>query len=409
MFINIFDYVNFVNTKMGLQRPFELITDERKNSRIKTQAIFKALFYAISTGHGGLLQADDFCKNSDLRQIASLPKEGICSDSTITRSISTAIVSKVRKLLLISAHSRLSRYANESANLKGLWMAAIDMSSIAGLRSVVCQIVGPDFTVIVDFEPLKEKDNEVEAAKRLIVRVLNQFGNYIDAMVGDGLYTYWFLKLCRIKGVYGVCKTREKDLELVMKAEELVEIYNRYKILEIIKGIDEDGYKRYEMVEFDMRLPGTDLDVRVIKCWEQQLKSKRLKDEFYLITTSPKEKVSIHEVRKMGRDRWMIENRCFRWTSLALNSKHRFCKKGNAPEVLTTLILTVENCLQAYYEYKYRQRWLDKDKKRTLISVMKNLLRTVPKISYVPKAKKREEKLRKPVKVYRPYKKVAQT
>jgi hypothetical protein len=55
-------------------------------------------------------------------------------------------------------------------------------------RGVVCHLIGFDMAVPLDVEMLRPGEGEIIAAKRLLKRVLLNYGRFFDAVVGDALY-----------------------------------------------------------------------------------------------------------------------------------------------------------------------------------------------------------------------------
>jgi hypothetical protein len=55
-------------------------------------------------------------------------------------------------------------------------------------RGVVCHLVGFNIAVPLDAELIRPGEGEIIAAKRLLERVLERYGRFIDAVIGDALY-----------------------------------------------------------------------------------------------------------------------------------------------------------------------------------------------------------------------------
>ena len=53
---------------------------------------------------------------------------------------------------------------------------------------MVCHLIGFDIAVPLDVEMLRPGEGEIIAAKRLLDRVLLDYGRFFDAVVGDALY-----------------------------------------------------------------------------------------------------------------------------------------------------------------------------------------------------------------------------
>ena len=55
-------------------------------------------------------------------------------------------------------------------------------------RGVVCHLVGFDMAVPLDMELIRPGEGEVITAKRLLERVIRNYGRFFDAVTGDALY-----------------------------------------------------------------------------------------------------------------------------------------------------------------------------------------------------------------------------
>ena len=247
-------------------------------------------------------------------------------------------------------------------------------------------MVGIIQQINLDFEPFKEGDNEVEAAKRLFDRVRENWGWLIDLYVVDGLYTQWFINRVlksqrRNKQVNVVVKSREKDLNLTKKVEELIEVNKNFNI-KPSEFIDEGACKEVRFVEFYVDDQALDGKIRVIKVWEQEIKGKKLKDAYYLITTLDKDAACSKLVCKIGRGRWGIENNCFRQTSQNMNGKHQFCKNNNASQAMVAFILLAEECFTAFVHYSDRANKVKRNKKVSIRFLMRSVRESIPQVDF---------------------------
>jgi hypothetical protein len=82
-------------------------------------------------------------------------------------------------------------------------------------RGVVCHLIGFDMAVPLDVEMLRPGEGEITAARRLFERVLDNYGRFFDAVVGDALYLEApFFNLCidHRKHVVAVIKGDQRAL-----------------------------------------------------------------------------------------------------------------------------------------------------------------------------------------------------
>lgn len=381
MEIDVRDYHRYVKDTLGLGEAIEALRDKRKRPEIPAPVVFQAVLYGVSFGLESLLGIDTFVRTRDLGSVLGLERGPLLSDSTMGRSLGGMKAVPVAALVRQAAQAVLERTEfKEAGRLGGFRVAIVDKSTLAGMPVVVCRLAGTaeDRPVNLDYEPVREGENEVTAAKRLIPRVVERFGARIDVMVFDGLYTEWCIKLVRSLGKQVVVKTREKTLLVTQKVEELAATYKRYGV-EPIEGVDEDGYKQYRMMDFpkidDETLGGP---IRVVRVWEERLKGQKEKDEYHLLTTLSPPQASAVLVRQIGRGRWGIENGCFRQTSQNLKGKHRFARAGDAPEIMAGILLLAGTLLTGYLADEERRQGKKRSKKQPVKSVMRELAYSVP-------------------------------
>lgn len=395
--IDICDYHRYVKDTLGLGAAIEALRDKRKRPQIPAPVVFQAVLYGVSFGLESLLGIDTFVRTRDLGSVLGLERGPLLSDSTMERSLSGMKAAAVAALVRQGAQAVLEQPEFKDAGRVGsLRVAIVDKSTLGGMPVVVCRLAGTaeDRPVNLDYEPVREGENEVTAAKRLIPRVVERFGAWIDVMVFDGLYTEWCIKMVRSLGKHIVVKTREKSLLVTQKMEELTTTYKRYGV-EPIQGVDEDGYKQYQMMDVpkvdDERL-GEPL--RGVRVWEQRLKGRFETDEYHLLTTLTPSEASAVLVRQIGRNRWGIENGCFRQTSQNLNGKHRFASAGEAPEIMAGILLLAGTLLTGYLAHEERRQGKKRSKKQPVKSVIRELAYSVPVLP-VSKRKTRRAPLKK--------------
>ncbi len=379
--ITVGDFHEYVNKTLKLEASIEALQDKRKRPQIPASVIFRGVLYGVSFGLESLLGIDNFAKTHDLGVVIGVERGPLFSDSTAERSLAGMDPSKVGELLREAAAQVLSQAPFAATGRIGPYRVAIvDKSTLGGMPVVVCRMAGnaQDQPVNLDYEAVRAGENEVTAAKRLIPRVIERYGDRIEVFVFDGLYTEWCIKLVRSFKKHIVVKTREESLLVVQKVEELIPMYRRYGAPEV-QGVDEDGYKEYRMMDFpkidDVTLGGP---IRVIKVWDERLKGPKGKDEYGLLTTLSPQEAQATLVRQIGRGRWGIENGCFRQTKQNLNGEHRFAGAGNAPEVMAGFLLLSGTLMSGYLAHEEQRQGRKRSKKQPVKSVARWLAQSVP-------------------------------
>jgi len=90
-------------------------------------------------------------------------------------------------------------------------------------RGVVCHLVGFHMAVPLDIELIRPGEGEVIAAKRLLERVLQRYGRFFDAVIGDALYLEApFFNFCIDHGKHVVAVIKGDQRALLQDAQGFV-------------------------------------------------------------------------------------------------------------------------------------------------------------------------------------------
>jgi hypothetical protein len=185
-------------------------------------------------------------------------------------------------------------------------------------KQVYAQISGPELSVILDFEPMRQGEEECAAALRLLRRLRQKYGpRFFDLVVVDSWYTNGpFLKT--------VVQELGWPVIAVLKQE-------RYEIHQETLALTR-GQKPTQQVERDgrqvqiwdlgsMRFTDTYTDlVRVVKVRErwterqrvgQEWKSQEKEQNWIWVVAGDLEGYDGADIRDLGHLRWKIENNAF--------------------------------------------------------------------------------------------------
>jgi hypothetical protein len=89
-------------------------------------------------------------------------------------------------------------------------------------RGVVCHLVGFNIAVPLDVELIRPGEGEIIAAKRLLERVLQRYGRFFDALIGDALYFEApFFNFCIDHGKHAVAVIKGDQRTLLQDAQGL--------------------------------------------------------------------------------------------------------------------------------------------------------------------------------------------
>lgn len=237
-------------------------------------------------------------------------------------------------------------------------------------RYVVALLLNDKLEVVLDFEQVRSEDvrreegdkdvrgheGELTAAKRLVKRLRDTYGRWLDVLVGDALYSNGpFLTVAKEHG-FGVIVVAKKSTDEPLK-----------EALAIWKGqppdkrvIDANKRERIEL--YDCRqlqtLSSYKGPIRVVKAVVEKTKTtvnkepKTTSHTWCFLVTGKANRLSAHKVVLVGRARWHIENTGFcQWTKY-WPLEHVFTHGPNALPALLWFFFVAFNLMQLF---AYRQ------------------------------------------------------
>jgi hypothetical protein len=218
-------------------------------------------------------------------------------------------------------------------------------------RFVFCSLVGADFHVFVDVEPIRPGEGEVVAARRLYDRVHPLLSRSYDLVLGDGLYLegpFFQDAIDRGKEVMAVLK--REDLNLFEDAEAL------FEEMEPVTFKRRGRLNRCWDLEGFTSFPTVDRPLRVLKALETSKIERQRTGEmeektirWMWATTMSTEQASSRETVEVGRSRWDIENRGFNEGVNAYGLNHVYRHEPNAMIVVFLLAMLAMNLFSFFY------------------------------------------------------------
>ena len=205
-------------------------------------------------------------------------------------------------------------------------------------RVVAAQWIGVTPPGILDVEPVRPGEGEVVAARRLLARILKDYGRLIDVVSCDAIY----LEAPFLKDVLAA----EKHFVVVLKQENR-ELYQDAQQLRagLSPRVVQDGRKTSRIWDLpDLTTFGTlGRPVRVV--WAEEhtdvtkiiggRKQSVVQDSTWVWGTDLREGVvSAERIQRWGHDRWDIENRGFNELVQLWDMNHCFIHDPRAIEVL---------------------------------------------------------------------------
>jgi len=220
-------------------------------------------------------------------------------------------------------------------------------------RGVICHLVGFDIAVPLDIELLRPGEGEIIAAKRLLARVLQRYGRFIDGVIGDALYLEApFFNFCIDHGKHVVAVIKGDQRALLQDAQGL--------FAQMKPGLWDEPRRLTQFwdVEGFTSAEGVKVALRVLHAYETITKRERFGQEWietvedhhwWWATTFPLSQLPSHHLWKAGHRRWDVENDLFNVLSTHWALDHCF---KHDPTAIINFILTlfiVFVLLQSFY------------------------------------------------------------
>lgn len=225
-------------------------------------------------------------------------------------------------------------------------------------RVVVCHLVGLNFPLPLDLEPVAPGEGEIAAARRVLERVFSVFPRLFDAVCGDALYFEApFFNFC-IEHRKHVVAVLKGDRRLLLKDakglfDSMTPVRREERGREILLW-DEENFTSAEGVARPLRVVRTEetpLERRIAKrsktggtekTEEPQETPGAVKDKpvkhWCWATTIPKKDLPARQLAQAGHARWDIENDNFNDLSTHWGLDH--CYKHD-PAAILNFILTL--------------------------------------------------------------------
>jgi hypothetical protein len=180
-------------------------------------------------------------------------------------------------------------------------------------RLVVASLVGEDFHLFIDAEPIQEGEGEVSAALRLVRRVHAHLPRAFDLVIGDSLYAEaGFFKAVIDLGKDVLTVIKQEARELMQDARALFEA-----LPPRVVRVDQTEYRIWDEKGF-RTWPTLGVPVRVVRTLETKKLRRQIdhrieevQSEWFWVTTLDPAAASTEDVVQIGHSRWTIENRGF--------------------------------------------------------------------------------------------------
>lgn len=227
-------------------------------------------------------------------------------------------------------------------------------------RAVWAFIIGTEPKVYLDVEPIQKDEGEVTAATRLVSRLAEYYGRWIDGVVVDsGFAGAPFLNHVTGHGLHYIVRVKQENRHIIKKAEEL--IGNRNPDSCWRQAI---GHHRLQITAWDQNVArwywrGLDDNTRVVVCDEvepAEAPSRRRhvpRNEYrrpraYIVTSYPMKTLSTEAVCVAYHKRWDIENSGIRQLKHEWHWDHPFVHTPIGLHALWLLMAIAANLFLAF-------------------------------------------------------------
>jgi Transposase DDE domain len=196
--------------------------------------------------------------------------------------------------------------------------------------------------VPLDVELLRPGEGEVIAAKRLLERVIGNYGRFFDAVTGDALYLEApFFNFCIDRGKHVVAVIKGEHRALLQDAQGLFADMKPglcYEPRRLIQFWDAEGFTSAEGVKVALRVlrseETTTKRQRIAKQWIETTEDHH----WWWATTIPISQLPSRQLWEIGHRRWDIENDLFNTLSTHWAMDHCF---KHEPTAIVNFVLTL--------------------------------------------------------------------
>mgnify|MGYP000537958304 CR=1 FL=1 len=213
-------------------------------------------------------------------------------------------------------------------------------------KVVVAQLVGGFLALPLDLEPILPGEGEVEAAARLIERLIKRYPKAFDIVTADAIYANpRFLELLvkHNKHLLAVLKENHPDLLKDSKA-----LFWEMEPLCTREGNTE--MERWDLEGFNT-WPQANRGMRVVRSRETTIRKKQsTESDWFWVTDMEQSLASTQAICRIGHARWDIENQGFNYLVNHLHMNHIFRHHPNAITAFLLVLFIAYILLQAFYQ-----------------------------------------------------------
>jgi hypothetical protein len=193
-------------------------------------------------------------------------------------------------------------------------------------KVVVAQLVGGFPALPLDLEPILPGEGEVEAAARLIERLIKRYPKAFDILTADAIYANpGFLELLQKHHKHLLAVLKENHPDLLKDAKAL--FWDQEPV-----GTKEGNteLERWDIQGFNT-WPQAKQEMRVVRSRETTIKKNQITEsDWFWITEMEQSLATTEVICRAGHARWEIENQGFNYMVNYLHMNHIFRHHPNA-------------------------------------------------------------------------------
>jgi len=218
-------------------------------------------------------------------------------------------------------------------------------------RHVSLQLVGANWTLLLDAEAQRPGEDEVAAALRLLERVLPEYPRAFDVVVADGLYAD--------PRVFNYLYPLGKDVLAVLKDNHpalLEDARSLFDHQSSVAGRYRNRVCRYWDICGFTTWPQVTAPIRIVRSLETWLVRRQLdgqvetqQADWFWVTTLAPTRAPTGAVVQLGHARWAIENQGFNELVNHWHADHVYRHEPTALLVFTLLAMLCLNVFLTFY------------------------------------------------------------
>lgn len=218
-------------------------------------------------------------------------------------------------------------------------------------RSVCGMLKSRDFTILLDAERQKPREDEVMAATRLVLRIVKKYLRAFKVIIADGLYaraTFFDFALSCGKDVIAVLKDERRELLQdavgIFKGKAPSHVYEDKKTK--IRCWDMEGFDTWDTFGEKVRVVRTVEETTITR--QNGKKDETSTREWFWVSTIPGEKVKTEDFINLAHGRWAIENNGFNELVRYWKVDHVYRHSQSAIEAFWLMIMLAYNLFHAF-------------------------------------------------------------